>query len=135
MTLDHQSPPSRDSPPLSPKSARVSFLFLPRKLLMIPGMANQGPYRWAQTPSIHLIFGHWRDEGNVFSIEQTKGWPHDQVDSMFACDHGVMSGCDHGTRSLCSITSCVDVCSRVKCLHAPQPNCLTGSNIWHVCSR
>ena len=46
-----------------------------------------------------------------------------------------LPGCHHGTRALCSITSCMRVCSRVKCLHAPQRNCLTGRNICHVCSR
>ena len=48
--------------------------------------------------------------------------------------HGAMFGYHHGTRALCSITSCMHVCSRTKRLHAPQPNYLTGRTMWHVCS-
>lgn len=47
---------------LSSGCSFVYFIFLPRKLLMVPGMFHHGPYRWAQTPSIHLVVGHRRDE-------------------------------------------------------------------------
>ena len=51
---------------------------------------------------------------HMFALLNKPRVAHNQIDSMFACDHGVMFGFHQGTRALYSIPSCVPVCSSVK---------------------